>query len=98
MKYDAWRMFLLERGVSGVQTFRVVKRQLLPRFELDLAEIADHNYDAKIKSLFSKHGGDSKMQLQQLLYFVEVTKHKSINKAAESLFLTQPNCCLCKFG
>ena len=31
------------------------------------------------------------MQLQQLLYFIEVVKFKSINKAAESLLVTQPN-------
>ena len=31
------------------------------------------------------------MQLQQLIYFVTVAEQGSINKAAEKLFITQPN-------
>lgn len=31
------------------------------------------------------------MQIQQLTYFVAITEQGSINKAAEKLFVTQPN-------
>lgn len=31
------------------------------------------------------------MQLSQLMYFVTVAEQGSINKAAEKLFVTQPN-------